>query len=87
MVKKDKYFASILVIGDEVLSGRTLDTNSNHIAKKIEDLGISVNEIRVIPDNKGKIIKTAINLFILFNIIIYYNIYLNYYIKNKSSTC
>ena len=39
MVKKDKYFASILVIGDEVLSGRTLDTNSNHIAKKIEDLG------------------------------------------------
>lgn len=57
MVKKEKYFASILVIGDEVLSGRTLDTNSNHIAKKIEDLGINVNEIRVIPDNKGKIIN------------------------------
>ena len=57
MIKKEKYFASILVIGDEVLSGRTLDTNSNHIAKKIEDLGISVSEIRVIPDNKDKIIN------------------------------
>ena len=49
--------AGILVIGDEILSGRTHDTNSNFIAKKLNDSGISLEEIKVIKDQKTVIIK------------------------------
>ena len=58
MEKKEQYTGSILVIGDEILSGRTQDTNSNHIAKKMTEIGINISEIRVIPDNKEIIIKS-----------------------------
>ena len=59
MVKKAKYSASILVIGDEILSGRTQDTNSNYIAKKMAEIGIDTSEIRVIPDIKEVIIESV----------------------------
>jgi molybdopterin-biosynthesis enzyme MoeA-like protein len=52
MIKKEKYSAAILVIGDEILSGRTQDTNSNYIAKEMEMIGINTTQIRVIPDKK-----------------------------------
>ncbi len=52
MIKKENYSAAILVIGDEILSGRTQDTNSNHIAKEMEMIGINTSQIRVIPDEK-----------------------------------
>ena len=58
MEKKEQYTGSILVIGDEILSGRTQDTNSNHISKKMSEIGINISEIRVIPDNKEIIIKS-----------------------------
>ena len=58
MIKKEKYSAAILVIGDEILSGRTQDTNSNYIAKELEMMGITTSEIRVIPDKKSIIIKS-----------------------------
>ena len=59
MVKKEKYSASVLVIGDEILSGRTQDTNSNYIAKKMAEIGITTSEIRVIPDIKEVIIESV----------------------------
>ena len=59
MIKKEKYFASVLVIGDEILSGRTQDTNSNYIAKKMAEIGIDTSEIRVIPDIKEVIIESV----------------------------
>ena len=59
MVKKVKYSASVLVIGDEILSGRTQDTNSNYIAKKMAEIGIDTSEIRVIPDIKEVIIDSV----------------------------
>ena len=59
MVKKAKYSASVLVIGDEILSGRTQDTNSNYIAKKMAEIGIDTSEIRVIPDIKEVIIESV----------------------------
>ena len=59
MVKKAKYSASVLVIGDEILSGRTQDTNSNYIAKKMVEIGIDTSEIRVIPDIKEVIIESV----------------------------
>jgi len=56
------YTAAILVIGDEILSGRTHDTNSNFIAKKLIKNGIKLEEIRVIQDN-SKIIEKSIIKF------------------------
>ena len=42
--------ASIIIIGNEILSGRTQDTNSNYLAKMLVERGISLEEIRVIAD-------------------------------------
>ena len=51
--------AAVLVIGDEILSGRTLDTNTQTIAKKLGDVGIRLSEARVIPDDVDTIIQTV----------------------------
>jgi molybdenum cofactor synthesis domain-containing protein len=48
--------AAILIIGNEILSGRTQDVNVNFIAKRLADLGIKLSEVRVIPDVPGRII-------------------------------
>jgi molybdenum cofactor synthesis domain-containing protein len=42
--------AAILVIGDEILSGRTRDANSQYIAHYLLQIGVEVREIRVAPD-------------------------------------
>ena len=42
--------ACVLVIGNEVLSGRTQDANIRFLATKLGDLGIPLREVRVIPD-------------------------------------
>ena len=52
--------ASIIIIGNEILSGRTQDTNSNYLAKMLVERGISLEEIRVIPDDH-KIIEEVVN--------------------------
>ena len=52
--------ASIIIIGNEILSGRTLDQNSNFIAKRCVMLGLILSEIRIIPDIKKTIKKTVI---------------------------
>ena len=54
--------AGILIIGDEILSGRTQDTNANFIAKQLTLAGIKLEEIRVIQDQK-KIIIDSVKLF------------------------
>lgn len=48
--------AGILIIGNEVLSGRTQETNLNFLAKELSDIGISVMEASVIPDNQDMIV-------------------------------
>jgi len=55
-----EFTSAILIIGNEILSGRTVDKNTSFIAKWLGDLGISVEEVRVIPD-KEQIIVNAIN--------------------------
>ena len=47
--------AAILVIGDEILSGRIQDTNTSWIATQLGLLGIPVGEARVVPDIEGEI--------------------------------
>ncbi len=58
MTKNTKVNAAILIIGNEILSGRTQDTNTSTIANWLNSLGVKVNEVRVIPDNEQKIIDT-----------------------------
>lgn len=48
--------AAILVIGDEILSGRTKDKNIGYIAEYMTALGIDVKEVRVVPDEEPEII-------------------------------
>ena len=48
--------AAMLVIGDEILSGRTQDTNSNYIARFLGALGIDLKEIRVVADIEDEIV-------------------------------
>jgi molybdenum cofactor synthesis domain-containing protein len=48
--------AAVLVIGDEILSGRTQDTNTAYIARFLAALGIDVREVRVVPDAQREIV-------------------------------
>tara|TARA_B100000579_G_scaffold416386_1_gene411909 strand:+ start:457 stop:1206 length:750 start_codon:yes stop_codon:yes gene_type:complete len=58
MKKNTKVNAAILIIGNEILSGRTQDTNTSTLATWLNSLGVKVNEVRVIPDDEKKIIDT-----------------------------
>ena len=48
--------AAVLVIGDEILSGRTQDTNTNTIARFLGVLGIDLKEARVVGDDEARIV-------------------------------
>src|SRR5580698_5680100 len=48
--------AAILVIGDEILSGRTKDKNIGYIAEYLTNIGIDLKEVRVVPDEEAEII-------------------------------
>jgi molybdenum cofactor synthesis domain-containing protein len=51
--------ACLLVIGNEVLSGRTQDANIRYLATKLGELGIPLREVRVIPDVPETIVRTV----------------------------
>ena len=51
--------AAVLVIGDEILSGRTQDQNSHYIAKYLADIGVDMREIRVVPDVEAEIVAAV----------------------------
>ncbi len=48
--------AALLVIGDEILSGRTKDKNIGHIAEYTTNIGIDLREVRVVPDEEDEIV-------------------------------
>ena len=62
MTKNIKVNAAILIIGNEILSGRTQDTNTSTLALWLNSIGVSVSEVRVIPDVENIIVKTLNNL-------------------------
>src|SRR5215207_2290995 len=51
--------AAILVIGDEILSGRTKDKNIGYIAEYLTGIGIDVREVRVVPDEEAEIVDAV----------------------------
>src|SRR5947208_13184498 len=55
-VMNDIVTAGILVIGDEILSGRTKDKNIGFIAEYLTNIGIDLKEVRVVADDEADII-------------------------------
>ena len=55
---KEKVNAAIIIIGNEILSGRTQDVNVVAISFWLNELGVKLEEVRVIPDIESSIIKT-----------------------------
>ena len=54
--------AAILIIGDEILSGRTQDTNSHYLARELTTIGIDLREVRVVPDERLAIVGAVNDL-------------------------
>tara|TARA_Y100001970_G_scaffold125813_1_gene155617 strand:- start:2020 stop:2772 length:753 start_codon:yes stop_codon:yes gene_type:complete len=69
MTNKKEITAGIIIIGNEVLSGRTKDINTSTLAKWLNSLGIEVKEVRVIPDVESTIVETVNHLRKKFNYI------------------
>jgi len=59
MEKKIQVNAAIIIIGNEILSGRTHDTNTSTIALWLNSIGVKVQEVRLIPDMQEIIINTV----------------------------
>ncbi len=51
--------AAMLVIGDEILSGRTRDANMHHLAGRLTEVGIDLKEVRVVSDDRAAIIAAT----------------------------
>ena len=58
MIDNTKINAAIIIIGNEILSGRTKDTNTSAIATWLNQLGVRVQEVRIIPDVEEIIVST-----------------------------
>ncbi len=56
------YRAGLIIIGNEILSGRTKDKNLGYIAEKLTEAGIRLSEVRVIPDIEDEVIETVRHL-------------------------
>ena len=60
MIKaKKKVSAAIIIIGNEILSGRTQDVNVANLSKWLNKLGVKVEEVRIIPDEESIIVNTV----------------------------
>ena len=58
MTKNIKVNAAILIIGNEILSGRTQDTNTSTLATWLNSIGVKINEVRIIQDIEKIIVDT-----------------------------
>ena len=51
--------AAMLVIGDEILSGRTKDRNIGHLADIMTAIGVDLKEVRIVPDDEDEIVAAV----------------------------
>ena len=65
-----KSIASLITVGDEILLGHTLDSNSNYIASRLSEIGVNVRSIKVCGDRREEIIAALKNAFDRGDIII-----------------
>lgn len=61
--------AGILIIGNEILSGKILDSNSHYLCKELRSLGVDVKEVLVIPDDVAIIAKKAYEFSNCFDVV------------------
>lgn len=59
--------SALILIGNEILSGRTRDENTQFLAKKLGELGIPLHEVRMIPDTREVIIRCVVELRAAFD--------------------
>ena len=59
MSEKTKVNAAILIIGNEILSGRTQDTNTSTLSLWLNSIGVKVQEVKIIPDIEGTIVNSV----------------------------
>ena len=52
----------MIVIGNEILSGRTQDLNINYVASKLVECGVTLSEVRIVPDEEKMIINAIHSL-------------------------
>jgi molybdenum cofactor synthesis domain-containing protein len=57
--EKDFYTAALVIIGNEILAGRTQDTNTPWIAERLTAQGIGLAEVRIVSDSEEDIIKAV----------------------------
>ena len=62
MSQTERVTAAFIIIGNEILSGRTQDANLSFLAQRLGEIGIQVAEARVIPDVEQTIIDTVLEL-------------------------
>ena len=61
LYSKDSPTAGIIIIGDEILKGQTLDTNTHFLTKRLKELGVKVRRISVISDEVDVIAEEVKN--------------------------
>ncbi|MGC4129927.1 MAG: CinA family nicotinamide mononucleotide deamidase-related protein [Bergeyella sp.] len=61
---------SLIVIGDEILSGNTIDTNTSFIASEFKNIGIAVRQVFTISDEEETIVQTLENAFSTTDLVI-----------------
>lgn len=61
--------AVLITIGDEILSGNTVDTNSNFIATQLKEIGVKVTSIFTIPDDESTIVSTLAKAFEMADVV------------------
>jgi molybdenum cofactor synthesis domain-containing protein len=54
-----QWTAALVVIGDEILSGRTQDRNVGQVATWLNEQGIRLAEVRIVPDDQGRIVEAV----------------------------
>ena len=54
--------AALIVIGDEILSGRTKDKNIGYVADHLTAIGIQLKEVRIVPDEEDEIVSEILQV-------------------------
>ena len=62
--------SAILIIGNEILSGRTQDTNTSTLSSWLNSIGVKVQEVRVIPDIEEAIVNSVNSLRKLYDYVL-----------------